>query len=220
MSTRLDSPKEKSTKHNKKKPNTTHFNIYIREINKQIYPDLQLQPEIIEILDNIINVIGKKIVENSVLIMKTNKKETMSLKFLKLGTELSISGEIQKHATFQALKATSKALTKNATTDPHKKRETLTKKTGLVFPPARVERVIMRKVSCVKRIPEGAPVYLAAVLEYICADLLDYAGRITIDKYKASRITVPHLSLAVENDSELKKLIHDAHIHIGRANMM
>ena len=49
---RLDSPpslkQKKSSSHNKKKPNTTHFNIYIRNVTKQIHPNLQLQTEVVE----------------------------------------------------------------------------------------------------------------------------------------------------------------------------
>ena len=157
--------------------------------------------------------IGEKIVKNSVLAMKANKKETMSPNFLSSGAKLTLNGEIEKHAYAQGTRAITKYQKQ------YKTEKTRAGKAGLVFPPARVERVIMRKVSCVKRISEDAPIYLAAVLEYLCAELLELAGNVTKNN-KAIRITTSHLSLAVELDSEIKKLMSNSHIHVGRANIV
>ncbi|XP_048343220.1 histone H2A-like [Sphaerodactylus townsendi] len=76
---------------------------------------------------------------------------------------------------------------------------------GLQFPVGRVHR-LLRKGHYAERIGGGAPVYLAAVLEYLTAEILELAGNAARDN-KKSRIIPRHLQLAVRNDEELNKLL-------------
>jgi len=78
---------------------------------------------------------------------------------------------------------------------------------GLQFPVGRVHRML-RKGHYADRIGSGAPVYLAAVLEYLSAEILELAGNAARDNKKA-RIVPRHLALAVRNDEELNKLLSD-----------
>lgn len=76
---------------------------------------------------------------------------------------------------------------------------------GLQFPVGRVHRVL-RKGQYSERVGGGAPVYLAAVLEYLSAEVLELAGNAARDNKKA-RIIPRHLQLAIRNDEELNKLL-------------
>ena len=84
---------------------------------------------------------------------------------------------------------------------------------GLQFPVGRIARQ-MRAGRHAARIGAGAPVYLAAVLEYLAAEVLELAGNAARDN-KRSRIIPRHIQLAVRNDDELARLMRDTTIAAG-----
>ncbi|XP_070658158.1 histone H2A type 1-B-like [Bos indicus] len=85
------------------------------------------------------------------------------------------------------------------------KAKTRSSRAGLQFPVGRVHR-LLRKGNYSERVGAGAPVYLAAVLEYLTAEILELAGNAAWDN-KKTRIIPRHLELAIRNDEELNKLL-------------
>ncbi|XP_060019471.1 histone H3.1-like [Lagenorhynchus albirostris] len=75
------------------------------------------------------------------------------------------------------------------------KAKTRSSRAGLQFPVGRVHR-LLRKGNYAERVGAGAPVYLAAVLEYLTAEILELAGNAARDN-KKTRIIPRHLQLAI-----------------------
>ncbi|CAG8453875.1 4767_t:CDS:2 [Acaulospora morrowiae] len=87
---------------------------------------------------------------------------------------------------------------------------------GLQFPVGRIHRHL-RNGNYAFRIGSGAPVYLAAVLEYLTAEILELAGNAARDN-KKSRIIPRHIQLAIRNDEELNKLL--GHVTISEGGVL
>ncbi|KAG8080219.1 hypothetical protein GUJ93_ZPchr0007g4548 [Zizania palustris] len=94
-----------------------------------------------------------------------------------------------------------------------KKATSRSSKAGLQFPVGRIAR-FLKAGKYAERVGAGAPVYLAAVLEYLAAEVLELAGNAARDN-KKTRIVPRHIQLAVRNDEELTKLLGGATIASG-----
>lgn len=86
-------------------------------------------------------------------------------------------------------------------------------KAGLTFPVGRMRR-FLKKGRYAKRVGTGAPVYMAAVMEYLVAEILELSGN-AAKEMKKNRIHPRHIQLAVKNDEELNRFLGKATIAAG-----
>ncbi|KAJ7933326.1 histone H2A [Mycena leptocephala] len=103
--------------------------------------------------------------------------------------------------------------TKNLPDIQHSHTQSRSSKAGLQFPVGRIHR-LLKKGNYAQRVGASAPVYLAAVLECLMAEILELAGNVARD-HKKHRIIPHHLQLAIRNDEELAKVLDSVVISEG-----
>ena len=89
-------------------------------------------------------------------------------------------------------------------------------RSGLTFPVGRIHR-FLKKGRYAERIGTGAAVYMASVLEYLVAEVLELAGSSARDN-KKKRIKPRHIQLGIRNDSELNELL--SHVTIAEGGVL
>ncbi|CAN8268086.1 unnamed protein product [Cochlearia groenlandica] len=89
-----------------------------------------------------------------------------------------------------------------------KKRQPMSRseRAGIQFPVGRIHRQLKTRVTANGRVGGTAAVYMASILEYISAEVLELAGNVSKDM-KVKRITPRHLQIAIRGDEELDTLI-------------
>jgi len=195
---------------------TTKFDTFIHRVLKQVHPDTGMTGDAMSCIDNAIRIVIKKIMFGVNRLQLHSQKKTITSREIQSAVRLIFPGEIAKHAVSTGTKAVVKyndAVEKKSARKEKSKKDKSPKKrhsvsrthlAGLEFPVTRVERIMM-EFSVSSRKSASAAVYLAAVLEYITAEILELAGNAARD-YKKHRITPRHIVLAVKNDEELDML--------------
>lgn len=93
---------------------------------------------------------------------------------------------------------------------PSKAPKSVAAQAGLHFPAGgRMRRYLRRSTGKGMRIGATASVYVAAVLEYVCAEMAELAGLGARDA-KTKRITPRHVALAIHKDDEMSKMCSHA----------
>ncbi|XP_072279293.1 histone H2A type 1-like [Pyxicephalus adspersus] len=85
------------------------------------------------------------------------------------------------------------------------KAKTRSSRAGLQFPVGRVHR-LLRKGNYAERVGAGAPVYLAAVLEYLTAEILELAGNAARDNKNNKTATNGYYKFLTRTYRRLQKI--------------
>lgn len=148
------------------------------------------------------------------------KKATVGAKEIEAATKFILSGELSENAVAEGKKAVTKfeqvskdgAGKKSVSRSSKAKSVSRSSKAGLEFPVGRIARH-MRKARVSSRIGAGAPVFVAAVLQYITAEVLESGTKKL--KSGAKRITPRYVNLGIMSDPELKPVFSEVTIAAG-----
>jgi histone H2A len=148
--------------------------------------------------------IFKRIARESLFLAEINKKTTVTSRDIQTAVRLILPGELARHAVSEGTKAVTKYIMGKPASGGRSSSQS--SRAGLVFPVGRIARML--KTTLRIRVGGGAPVYLAAVMEYLCAEILELGGNAARD-HKRIRMIPRHVMLAIRNDEELNKLLED-----------
>lgn len=179
---------------------------YVYKVLKQVHPDTGISKNAMAILNDFLFDIFKRIAKEAEFLTTVIKRSTITSREVQTAVRLILPGELAKHAVSEGTKAVTKFCSSQGT------RGGASMRAGLQFPVGRVRRLL--RESAKGRIGQGAPVYLAAVLEYLAAEVLELSGNAARDN-KLHRIIPRHIMLAVRNDEELDRLFGKATIYQG-----
>ncbi|XP_051891937.1 LOW QUALITY PROTEIN: histone H2B.v1-like [Pristis pectinata] len=179
---------------NRKRARKESYSIYIYKVMKQVNPDTGISSKVNCIMNSFGSDIFERIAGEASRLAHYNKRSTITSQEIQTAVHLLLPGELAKHAVSEGTKAVTKYTSSSRSS-----------RAGLQFPVGRVHR-LLRKGNYAERVGAGAPVYLAAVLEHLTAEILDLAGNAA--RVNNKTLIIPsHLQLAVRNDEELNKLL-------------
>jgi len=197
-----------------------NYKTYIRKVLKQVHPNTGINANALSQINSMLNTLANRIIAKaSFLVKKTNigktlknHKKTISARDIQTATRLIIPGELSKYAVSEGTKAVTKYSISNKRGSKSKP-VTKSSHAGLQFSVGRIDTQIRNKCgNC--RVSADTAVYLAAVLEYLTAEILELAGNAARDN-KRTRITARHIFLAIANDEELDVIFKDRVVIAG-----
>lgn len=208
--------------------NQIDFRTYIYKVLKQVHPDTGATKACMNEMNSIIFHVGQAIADQAEKLADEGGKKTISSQVIQTAVRMVLPKELAKHAVSEGTKAVTKyndesSMEGGSGKAGRKKPVSQAARAGLRFPPARVAHYFKSSSkfngASSKRLGVKAPIYLAAVLEYLAADILELAGNLARDSKKV-RIVPRHVALVVKNDIEFEKLFDDLKISIGAGGVV
>jgi histone H3/H4 len=198
--------KHTEQKQNAKKKKSRFFETYISKVLKQIAPNNGITANSKQQLNSAVCKIAQELSHNATLLTQISKKKTLSDKEVSNAVKVIMPGELAINSVQEGEKSVSKF------TGEDTKNTSRQGKAGIIFPPSIAEKFLRNFGFSKIMVTKKAPVYLAAVLEYITVDILQLSSDLANDN-KRVRITIRDLELSVRTDQELTSLFDKCSIN-------
>ena len=177
---------------------------YVNKVLKQVHPDTGIAASAKSEVENLLNLFHAKLLDNMNLLIAQGSRVTTKSRDVGNAANMVLIGKLGKHLTSRAVAALTRF---NASLGPEGQVGNAAAAAGLTFPPSRFKKEI-RKLSIAKRVGKSTGVYMAALSEALCHELLKLAGNSSRDN-KRVRIKIEDLRNAIEADKELSALFRN-----------
>lgn len=190
-----------------KKKKSHFFEIYIIKVLKQICETSEITSNAKQQLNSVLCLIAKHISSLVLNLLQISKKKTISYKEVNNAIKFILNGELLNNSIIEGEKAK-----ENFETNKNESICGRQNKAEILFPPSLTEKFLRKFGFSKVMITSTAPVYLAAVLEYLCFEILDISNTLCKES-KRVRINIRDLELAVRCDDELNNLFNKLNIN-------
>ena len=186
------------------------WNISIRKVLAKVHPGSKIDRPSKLMMNDILNQLNQRLSKLAVKMCDHASKKTVSAGDVQTATRVALTSNLAKHAVNSAVKSV-KLYTDNAAGDKEKPLSR-SSRAKLVFPVSKVDRILKKNALHKNgRLGDTAPVYLASVLEYLAAELLELSGSAAANR-KTTQISPRDIMFAIRNDNELNSLFKRHHI--------
>lgn len=188
-----------------KKKKSRFFETYISKVLKQVADKNGITSNSKQQLNSALCIVARTISLVVTRLTEIAKKKTMSDKEVANTVRILFSGDLAENSIREGVKSVEKFSAEAS------KGSSRQGKAGIIFPPSIAEKFLRNFGYSKVMVTSTAPVFLAAVLEYLVAEILILASKSATNN-KRIRITIRDLQLSVGEDQELSTLFDKLNI--------
>ena len=188
-----------------KKKKSRFFETYISKVLKQVADKNGITSNSKQQLNSALCIVARTISLVVTRLTEIAKKKTISDKEVANTVRVLFSGDLAENSIREGVKSVEKFSSEAS------KGSSRQGKAGIIFPPSIAEKFLRNFGYSKVMVTSTAPVFLAAVLEYLVAEILILASKSATNN-KRIRITIRDLQLSVGEDQELSTLFDKLNI--------